>query len=317
MALEPTARSSPISGAGRDRAGGRPEALAGGVVEAERLRGLDEPVRPELGAHRAEGRVARVGEDLFERAAAELAVGVLELDALQQGRADHGVGVARLDDAVLQSARQRDDLEGRARRLGQAAVVAGQRQHLARARAQDGDAPEAPGERGHGGGLEVHVDRGLHRLARLGLRRGEDAVAREQRPAGAAGQALLELRLEPAEPDGGLGRIPEPRVALGLVLGDRPDRADHLGRQRPEVRRAIRTGREHLAVARLQLPARRQLGRALEPLGVREAREHEPGVKATPATSSASVVTAKRSVPSTVPNTRVSASIGTLNSSPS
>ena len=101
---------------GRDGALGRPRDVRR-CVEAEALGGGDEALRAELGAERREDRVARLGEGDDERAAAGLAVGVLELDALRAPPRLHRVGLLRVRDPRLERARRRDDLERRAGRL--------------------------------------------------------------------------------------------------------------------------------------------------------------------------------------------------------
>src|SRR3954468_10390871 len=107
IALEPTARSSPISRAGgigeraapprepssvlargRNRRAPRPRQRRR-LVEAEALGRGDQPARAEARPERREDGVARLGERLPEAAAAGLAVGVLELDARERRRRAH------------------------------------------------------------------------------------------------------------------------------------------------------------------------------------------------------------------------------------
>ena len=83
IADEPTARSSPISDACGIVLSAAP-GMSERVVEAEALGQVDQPHGAERRAERREDRVARDRERLRERAAAVLAVGVVELDAAQR-----------------------------------------------------------------------------------------------------------------------------------------------------------------------------------------------------------------------------------------
>src|SRR3954465_57519 len=92
IALEPTARSSPISRAGgiveraapaSEGASLKPNRSAAATSRRAPRGGGGEPARAELRAERREDGVAGLGERLLQAAAAGLPVGVLELDALE------------------------------------------------------------------------------------------------------------------------------------------------------------------------------------------------------------------------------------------
>ena len=115
-----------------------------------------------------------------------------------------------------------------------------------------GDAAQPAGQRGHGGLLEVGVDRGAdrRRLARLGA--GEHAVAGDQQASGTAGQPILERALEPVPPDRPVAREPARVEAVAVCLASA--RARGCPRSRPRARRAGSCARrrplgQHLAVA--------------------------------------------------------------------
>ena len=246
------------------------------LVEAEALGGLDEPLGAELGAQRGEDGVAGVREGLPQRAAAGLAVGVLELHALDRGRGlDRELG-ARLDDALLERARQRDDLERRAGRLGRGEGDAREPQDLAGGGLQHGDAAEAAGQRLDRGALDVGVDRGAHVRAGLRLGAGDDPRAGAQDAAGRARQPLVELALEPVEPD---------RRALGTprraqLRRRAPAARGRRGRRpRPPAARGPRAGPGPCASG---VPSRARIAprapsvvRALQPLALAQAGEDE------------------------------------------
>ena len=202
IAVEPTARSSPISAAAGSVERSAP-ASAGSWLKPNALGGRHEPLGAELGAHRREDGVAGVREDVAQRAAARLAVGVLEL-ARPRARppSRRGSRCDGLRDAGLERAGERDDLEHRARRLGRGVGDPGEREHLAVARAHDRDAAEAAGERLDGRALDVGVDRGAHVAALAAAR--PTAITRSparSSPPGRAGELGVELALEAGQPD--------------------------------------------------------------------------------------------------------------------
>src|SRR5439155_144192 len=75
-------RADRLGGGNRARQRARDRGL---LVEAITLGGAHEPARADLHAEWREHGVARLGEALRERASAELAVGVLEIDAVDHG----------------------------------------------------------------------------------------------------------------------------------------------------------------------------------------------------------------------------------------
>src|SRR5438067_1459162 len=87
------------------------------LVEAVALRGAYESRGSHLHAEWRENRIARLGEALGERAAAELAVGVLKVDAVDHGLLRHRKLRAELGEVRLENRRGGDQLEGRARGL--------------------------------------------------------------------------------------------------------------------------------------------------------------------------------------------------------
>jgi hypothetical protein len=162
-----------------------------------------------------------VGERVSERAAARLAVGVLELDAV-----DDRVGLdrelgRRLHEAALEGGGRGHDLEGGAGRLWGRERDAGQRAQLAVARVERGHSAEPPGQPHDSSLLEAGVDRGLDRGGgpRPGAR--EHAAARDQLAARAAAQALLEDLLQPRLPDRPVMRETA-RVQCRALLGRLP-----------------------------------------------------------------------------------------------
>ncbi len=278
IADEPTARSSPISSADgivERAAPARPCVL----VEAEALGGRDQPASAELGAQRREDAVAGVGEGGLQRAAAGLAVGVLDLDAFELGRGLVREGVAALGHVLLQHAGERHDLERAAGRLRRRLRDPGQRQDLAGLRAHGGDPAVTAGERFDGRALHGGVDAGAHRLPGHRRSAGDHPVAGVERPAGLAGQAVVELALQPGEADRGAVRH-----AAGAQLGGArgrggADASGDLRRELAEVRvgETIGPACDHGPVARLDRPARRQLGLAPQPLAAAQAGEGELG----------------------------------------
>ena len=254
IADEPTARSSPISsGAGIvERAAPTGPGI---LVEAEALGGLDEAAGADLGPQRREHRVAGFRERALERAAARLAVGVLELHALERGLRLDREARARPDLAGLQRGGQRDDLERRAGRLGRRERDAREAQHLAGLGPQHGDAAEAPGQRLDRRALDVGVDRRADVDAALRLRARHHALPGAQHAAGAPGQPRVELALEAGEPDRrALGHAA--LLELGGAVGRRrADAAGDLGGQRAEVRQAVGALGQRRAVAREDVAA--------------------------------------------------------------
>jgi hypothetical protein len=143
---------------------------------------------------------------------------------------------------------------------------AGQRQDLAAARAQDGDPAEAPGQRLDRRLLDLGVDRRVRGAAALREARGDHAPARVERAPGRPAQLVVELALEPGQPDGRAARD-----ALGLesgraLSGRRADRADHLRDRGVGLAQAGVALREHGAVTRLDRRAARHPGLAREAL---------------------------------------------------
>ena len=165
IADEPTARSSPISS-------------AAGIVERAAPTGPGSSLKPKRSAVSTSRRAPTFApsgantelqdcaNELLQRAAARLAVGVLELHALERGRGLDREARARPDLAGLQRGGQRDDLERRAGRLGRRERDAGEREHLAGLGPQHGDAAEAPGQRLDRRALDVRVDRACARRRR-------------------------------------------------------------------------------------------------------------------------------------------------------
>ena len=86
-------------------------------------------------------------EGQAQRPAARLAVGVLELDALERRRRLDRIGGVAARQARLERARERDHLERRSRRLQARERDAGEPEDLARLRAQHRDAAELRAER--------------------------------------------------------------------------------------------------------------------------------------------------------------------------
>ena len=250
---------------------------AGRGVEAEALRGRHEPLGAELGTEGREDGVAGLREGVGQRSAARLAVGVLDLDALQgRGRLD-GVGVRRLGDARGQRSGQREDLERRARGLEAREGDAGEAQQLARARVERHDPAQAPGQAGDRRPLDARRDRRADGGSLARGRHRQELGAREQTAPRPADEGDVERALEPGHADGLPGGHAEGRE-LGLALGrGGPELAHgvggHVGERRR--RRAGRALGEDLPVAGEQRAARghrdltRQLGAR------RDARERQ------------------------------------------
>ena len=210
-----------------------------------------------------------------QRAAARLAVGVLELDALERRRRLDREVVAALDDARLERARERDDLEHRARRLRRGERDAGQRQHLAVARPHRGDAAVAAGERLDRRALDVGVDRRAHVAPAPRRRRRQHARAGEELAAGRAGELGVELALEAGEADRRAVRHALRRQLLGPLGRRRPDPAGDLGGERVELRQPRLAVRDPRAVAGLDRRALGHLRVAAQLLARSQPGEHE------------------------------------------
>ena len=207
----------------------------------------------------------------------------------------------RLDDAGLERARERDDLERRAGRLGGGERDAREPEHLARGGPQHGDAAEAAGERLDRRALDVGVDRRAHVGAGLRLGAGDDARAGAQDAAGRARQPLVELALEPVEPDRrALGHAAAGELR-GALRRRRPDAPGDLGRQRPEVREPVRALGQRRAVARQDRAARGQRRRALQPLALRAGPGNTSCARQSTAAPSSSWVIGRRTRPRSRP----------------
>ena len=141
----------------------------------------------------AKTELQECANDSAQRAAAGLAVGVLELDALDRGRGLDGIGRVRARQARLERTGERDHLEGRAGRLQARERDAREAGDLARPRPDHRHAAEAVAERLDRGGLDLRVDRRADRPRLLRLGPGEQSRAGAQLAAG-------------ARPPGGLGR---------------------------------------------------------------------------------------------------------------
>ena len=165
IAVDPTARSSPIS-------------PAAGIVERMAPASPGSSLKPNFSAvatSRSAPSCAPIGANTelqewaklsLQRPAARLAVGVLERDALEDRLRLHRVAPRPLGDARVERPGERDDLEHGAGRLRRGVGDPGEREHLAVARAQHRDAAEAARERLDGGALDVGVDRRAHGAAR-------------------------------------------------------------------------------------------------------------------------------------------------------
>jgi hypothetical protein len=144
--------------------------------------------------------------------------------------------VGELDDARVERAGGRDHLERGPGWLGGRIGDPGQREDRAAAGVEHGDSAEQVAERDHRSVLEPGIDRGPHRLARLGLAGGEHAPAPDARllagrrgdelAPGLARQALVVGELEPRV----AGQCPGWESASGERLrlcargrADRPD----------------------------------------------------------------------------------------------
>ena len=140
IAVEPTSSGLTIAEAAGIVLGSAP-GMPGSSFQPKSLGLLDQPLGADLDAERGEHGVARVGEAVREVAAARLAVGVRQLDAVdRRGGLDREL-VRELDLAGLQRGGGGHDLEGGARAAG------GRRRRRRRARGSRRCAGRAPRRR--------------------------------------------------------------------------------------------------------------------------------------------------------------------------
>ena len=258
IADEPTARSSPISSAAGIVERAAPSG-PGSWLKPKRSAVSTSRFGPELGAERREDGVAGVREGLPQRAAAGLAVGVLELDALERGLGlDRELG-PRLDHLRLERARERDDLERRAGRLGSGERDAREPEHLAAWRAAARrcrrSGPRAPRPRRAGCRGRSRSARRRRRAARRGRRRARRRAG--CRP-GVPDRRSSNSRSSPLSPTGAPSGTPRRASSSARSGGAGPDAPGDLGRQRPEVREPVRALGQRRAVARQDRAARGQ-----------------------------------------------------------
>ena len=123
-------------------------AMSGGALKPKCSAVGHEALGAERDPERGEDGVAGLREGDDERAAAVLAVGVLEVDAFQHGLGLHRIALLRVGDPGLQRARRGDHLERRPRGLQAREGDPREGEHLAGARHQRDDAAQAPAERG-------------------------------------------------------------------------------------------------------------------------------------------------------------------------
>ena len=297
IAVEPTARSSPISPAAGIVLSAAPGDV-GRLVEAEALGGGDEPLGAELDAERGEDRVARLREGVDQRASARLAVGVLEVDAFEHGLRSGREGVgglvipassAPVGVIILNVEPGGWSPERRSRRRpGSRRCAAGaprRRPGAPRAR-RPPPARRQRDRRAHGGGLA--------RGARLSTR-----APATSSPPGRAEQALVEDPLQARHADLRVGRYPERGELLAVLGRDRAELADDLGREQRRRRAVVALG-QHGAVAGQQRGARGHPRHAAQPLAGRE-----PGKTSARDQSMPSPVAGRTTSPATVPNARV------------
>ena len=274
-------------------------------VEPVALGGGHEALGAELGAERGEDRVARLGEGDDERAAAVLAVGVLEVDALQHRLLLHGIGLLRVRDPCLERARRRDHLERRPGRLQAREGDPREGEHLPGVRLERHDAAHARTERGHRRLLDGQRDRRAHRrgLVRAGAL--EDPCAGHELAARRPQQALVEDPLEAGHADLGVGRHPERGELLAALGRDRAQLADDL-RSQQRGRGAVVALGQHGAIAGEEGGAHGHPRHAAQPLARSEPREDERARPVDP-----SLVAGRTTWPVTVPNARVGMRTGT------
>ena len=179
-------------------------AMPGFVVEAEPFGGGHQTRRAELDPERGEHGVARHGEGQFQRAAAVLAVGVVQPHPVERGERRVREDGARSGDPRRQHAGDGDHLERRARWLQAIEAEARHGQDLP-GRGLHGDDPaELAAERGHRRALQRGGDGGANGRRRMGrgvgertrappaaLRRGCPAGDRRARAPGRSGRRSL------------------------------------------------------------------------------------------------------------------------------
>ena len=191
---------------------------------------------PSLTPERGEDRVAGHREGVFERAAAFLAVGVVQPDPVEGrvGRVgEHGL---RVGHARLQDAREGDHLERRARRLQAVQADARHGEDLPGGGCERDDAPELTAERGDGCALQRRRDAGAHGPALPG--RGDGASTRlpaSSSPPGVPRRLSSSARSSPLSPTRASAGTPCASSACAARGGDRTDRPD--GRARDFAQR--------------------------------------------------------------------------------
>ena len=200
-----------------------------------------------------------MGEAFSQRPAAGLAVGVLELDALEHGRRLARGSCSTRGDARLERAGQRDDLEHRAGRLRRRVGDPGQREHLAVAR------PHAPRRRRSGRPAPRPRRAGRRgrsscapRCRARGATRGEHALARAQLAARRARPARRRTRARArSAPTGAPGGTPRRSSSAARSGGAGPTRPAISDGERAELGEPRLALGQRRAVARLDRGARR------------------------------------------------------------
>ena len=283
IAVEPTSSGDWISVAGGSVLGTSPGTV-GSAFQPKRSAASTSASAPSSTPSGANTELHEWAKLSRKRPAAELAVGVLELDAVDDRRALHRELGARVHDARLERRRGGHDLEGRARRLGGREGDPGQRPDLPVAGVERGDAAEAPGQRRSrpppGGACRSWCApaRGPRAAARASTRSPGQQLARPgARPGGPRTRARARSG-PPASRAGSRARRGRVRSSRGLLRlerpGDRP--GDRLQRRAARVRRALG---EDLAVARQQRARARAArcgGAAPRPGAARERRAAAP-----------------------------------------
>ena len=233
IADEPTARPSPISLAAGIVLVAAP-GMPGSVLKPNCSAVFDEALRAQAGAERREDRVARVRERLAQRAAAGLAVGVLELDALDHRLRLDGVLRVQPGELVLSTPASVMILNvepGGCR--PEKAIPASARISPVRGRTTATPPRRAPFAAIRRA-LHLGIDRGVHRRRRARLRPREHARAGAQLAAGPARDALLEDALQPGGADARVVGIAElaqarRRARAAAVRGRRRSRPRRRG----------------------------------------------------------------------------------------
>ena len=305
MAEDPTARSSPISPAGRDRALGRARDVRR-RVEAVALGGGDEPLGSELRAEGGEHRVARLGEGDDERTSAVLAVGVLEVDAFEHGLLLDGIGLLWVGDPRLERARRRDHLERRSGRLQAREGDPGEGEHLPRARLERHDTADAGAQGGDRRLLDRQRDRGADGGGLVRGRALEHAGARRRarRPASRAGAGRRSAR--------GPTRRP-PRRAAPRARTSSARRSGGIGPSWPTTWGASSDGEERSSPLASTVRSRAS---SVARAGIfvtrrRRSPAASPGKTSARDQSMPSPVAGRTTSPATVPNARVGMRTGT------